>query len=651
MSGGLVGTRLEGGYRVVSVIGESHDGGTVYLAEDGSGTRFAVRCPRVATDYTREELEVALARFDREARDLAELGKASTDVEQLVAHGIVEVGRQKVPYAVFAWLEGEPLDRWAASHPGPRSIGEVIAILGPVFRALATAHRRGVLHLDVRPGNVWIAASGGRTTVKLTGFALASHLERGERPIHPTHAAPEHFKRTYGAFSPATDVYGLGLLLVELVAGVPALTGSDPGELYLCTSDLAKRPTLRARGAQVSDALEAVVARALAVDPRRRWPDAQELFDAVRSAVPELTPAPPSVRPPGEAGVVAPAASSPVLARAGSASGTVKAAPVRSKALRALWVVTGAVLLGGLGLAGARFLRNGGATVPTASVKVIPLPAPVDAASPAAADAATADDAAAADAGQPGEEVASVPAFPTDMLRVPAGAFTMGTDREGKGDGPAHQVTLSRAFYIDRTEVTTVAYAACIAAGACTPVGVHAGNIVETTYGCNTDKDRPHHPVNCVDRAQAESFCAFAGKRLPTEAEWEYAARGSDQRAYPWGNEAPTSCEQAVLPAMSGTCGERKGTAEVGAASAGKSAFGAFDMAGNVWEWVADAYDPYPSGEVTDPKVPLRAGVRGVLRGGSWDYSPTSAKTTFRLPFPPGNGNVSIGFRCARDAE
>jgi formylglycine-generating enzyme required for sulfatase activity len=108
---------------------------------------------------------------------------------------------------------------------------------------------------------------------------------------------------------------------------------------------------------------------------------------------------------------------------------------------------------------------------------------------------------------------------------------------------------------------------------------------------------------------------------------------------------------------MIGECGERKGTWEVGTTTDGKTPFGALDMAGNVWEWVADGWDAYPgsdgadAGDVVDPKLPFQPGAKGILRGGSWDYSVTSAKTTYRLPFSATSGNVSTGVRCARDAD
>jgi formylglycine-generating enzyme required for sulfatase activity len=258
----------------------------------------------------------------------------------------------------------------------------------------------------------------------------------------------------------------------------------------------------------------------------------------------------------------------------------------------------------------------------------------------------------------PPEQAVHVMPFLADMIKVPSGAFVMGSDHDGKSEKPAHRVQLTRAFYIDRTEVRADAYATCVEDGACSLNKVHAGELVESVFGCNTEKERPKHPANCVDRMQAEKYCTFVRKRLPTEAEWEYAARGTDAREFPWGNAAPTTCAQAILTGMTGECGERKGTWEVGTAADGKSAFGALDMAGNVWEWVADGWDAYPTPDardaadaVVDPKVVLVPTGKGVLRGGSWDYSVTSAKATYRLPFAATSGNASTGFRCVRDVE
>jgi formylglycine-generating enzyme required for sulfatase activity len=665
----IVGTVLDGRYRVEAVLGAAHADGTVFRGRDASaGSTVVVRCPAIPSDLHGEALESALAAFMAEAAQLDKIGRGSNDVERLLASGIAERSESdtRVPYTIFEWLAGRSLERHLAERPGGGSISEAIVLLEPAARALSLAHSMGVAHRDVRPANLWLAEIGGRTTLKVAAWGLATRIGPGDTAFAPEYAAPEHFKKSYGAIGPATDVYGLALCVVEMVTGKRALEGRDAGELYLATSDLGRRPTLRARGAHVSDALESVIQRALAVDPRRRFQSARELWDAIVAAVPELTPAPPAVRtsktsdrPPG---VVSYGDSPPATLPPGVAAKTRPAATTREAiatpagrvdrsgawawmAMAVLGVVVVAVIVAKVG---------GGAKAGASASASASASAGAGASASAGANA-SADAGAKAGAVDGGEQAVNVRPFLADMIKVPAGTFVMGSDHDGKGEKPPHAVRLTHAFYIDRTEVRADEYSSCVSDGACTSNKVHEGDLVETVWGCNTEKERPKHPANCIDRIQAEKYCAFVEKRLPTEAEWEYAARGTDGREFPWGNTAPTSCTQAVLTGMTGPCGNRKGTWEAGATADGKSFFGALDMAGNVWEWVADGWEAYPNADggaaIVDPKTPLAKNGKGVLRGGSWDYSVTSAKTTYRLPFAATNGNVSTGFRCARDAE
>jgi formylglycine-generating enzyme required for sulfatase activity/serine/threonine protein kinase len=682
----ILGTVLDGRYRVEAVLGGAHAGGTVFRGRDAAaGSNVVVRCPAIPTRLTGPALDEALEAFVAEAALLAKISQGSSDVERLLASGVADrVDGVRVPYTIFEWLAGRSLERHIAERAGGSSIGEALVILEPAARALAVAHAMGVAHRDVRPANLWLAERSGRTTLKVAAFGIATRVGPGDTAYAPEYGAPEHFKKSYGAIGPATDVYGLALCVIEMVTGKRALEGSDAGELYLATSDLARRPTLRARGSHVSDAVEAVLQRALAVDPKRRWASARELWDALVGAVPELTPAPASVRtraserPPGlgggsHPGVTpyvdsAPASVPPGLAELARAASTAPSSAVvaddrrlgdsirASDALRGereareqqqrereggdrsgtrAWLATAAIAVAIIGVIVAKVGAGAG---PGAAAPKPTVSAPRSSAS----------------AVQPAEQAVRVTPFLADMVKVPAGTFTMGSDHDGKGEKPLHRVTLTHAFYIDRTEVRADAYASCVEDRACSSNKVHAGEVVDSTYGCNTDKERPKHPANCIDRMQAEQYCTFARKRLPTEAEWEYAARGTDAREYPWGNAAPTTCAQAILTGMVGECGDRKGTWEIGTTAEGKTPFGALDMAGNVWEWVADGYDAYPTvdaGGVIDPSLALQPSGKGVLRGGSWDYSVTSAKTTYRLPFAATSGNVSTGVRCARDAE
>ena len=301
----LIGTVLDRRYRIDSVVGPGDRGGWVFHAREVvSGEPVAVRCPGVPDTLGGLEYEEALDTFLGEAKALARASGSSGDVEQLLAYGIAEpAALARLPYCVFEWLEGKSLEQLIEERGGAvLSISEALAILEPAARGLASAHAAGVAHRDVRPGKLWLASVGGRTRMKVTQFVLASRIGRSDDAFAPEYGAPEHFKRSYGVVGAATDVYGLALSLVELVSGRRALEGHDRLELYLAASDLTKRPTLRARGVQVSDAVEAVLARALAVDPKRRWQNARELWDALVAAVPELTPAAPSVRPRPEIG-------------------------------------------------------------------------------------------------------------------------------------------------------------------------------------------------------------------------------------------------------------------------------------------------------------------------------------------------------------
>lgn len=165
---------------------------------------------------------------------------------------------------------------------------------------------------------------------------------------------------------------------------------------------------------------------------------------------------------------------------------------------------------------------------------------------------------------------------PPGMVDVPAGSFTMG-DVAGSPDArPPHKVTISRPFFIDETEVTVGEYAKCVAAGKCVPAGLHGEDVksdelIKFRKLCNSlYDDRTNHPVNCVDQGQAAAYCGFVAKRLPTEAEWEYAARGPDGRTYPWGNDEP-ACLKAVVSGCTKVPKNRSGTQAVGSFPNGKS--------------------------------------------------------------------------------
>jgi serine/threonine-protein kinase len=229
------------------------------------------------------------------------------------------------------------------------------------------------------------------------------------------------------------------------------------------------------------------------------------------------------------------------------------------------------------------------------------------------------------------------------MALVPAGEFTMGSASGQSDEAPVHRVYVD-AFYIDQFEVTNAQYKAFLGS-----TGAMAPTFSAMWYGGDLTPEfsGDQHPVVSVTRAEAQAYCAWAGLRLPTEAEWEKAARGTNERVYPWGNEF------GRLRANTGSdSGGDKGdgfefTAPVGSFPEGVSPYGAYDMAGNAHEWVSDQYGTYPDGAVANPSG-APSGIDGIARGGSWGSSPFYVRTSVRLYMSPGHTNFTYGFRCAR---
>jgi len=227
----------------------------------------------------------------------------------------------------------------------------------------------------------------------------------------------------------------------------------------------------------------------------------------------------------------------------------------------------------------------------------------------------------------------------TSMVLISAGAFLMGREDASPDEQPIHSVVLD-AFYLDRYEVTVADYAKFLKSGDVDPPFLWQ----EAQDGKNHEK-----PVLGVDWYDAAAYCRWLGKRLPTEAEWEKAARGTDGRIYPWGNGPPTSDH--------GNFGHETArgyaaVAEVGSFEKGQSPYGIHDLAGNVWEWVADRYDEhyYQHSLEHNPRGPA-TGLLRALRGGAWNSAPTVIASTNRNAYVPSARRSDVGFRCAKGAS
>jgi len=223
------------------------------------------------------------------------------------------------------------------------------------------------------------------------------------------------------------------------------------------------------------------------------------------------------------------------------------------------------------------------------------------------------------------------------MVLVPAGEFTMGSEQGDDDEQPVHRVYLD-SFYLDTFEVTNGRFAKFVAAIQSEPPWGFADQETPVVHA--------ERPVRWVNWLEATGYCLWAGKRLPTEAEWEKAARGTDGRTYPWGNDPPTAAH-AVFGLTEGA----ETVSPSGNRDPGRSPYGVHDLAGNLYEWVIDWYDDafYTTIPASNPRGPSE-GTAKVQRGGSYINSPYRLRSAFRTKGDPTEHDPHVGFRCAQDA-
>jgi eukaryotic-like serine/threonine-protein kinase len=662
---GWCGAVVDGKYRIDCVVGEGGFGLVYKAFHEGLRETVAVKCLKVPGSLSPEDREKFKESFLDEGRLLHRLSRANAGIAQALDVGAaMSPSGIWTPYLVLEWLEGRGLDEELAHRrttgQGAYGLHEAVELLTPAALALAEAHKQGIAHRDVKPANMFLTRVGGRWTLKVLDFGIAKVLTGTTsltraleatggsiKAFTPQYGAPEQFDPRYGATGPWTDVFALALVFVETIAGQPALAGQDTIQLMIQAANPAERPTPRLRGANVPQAIEDVMRKALEVQPRERYLTAGDFWSALQAAANAAATA--FTQPIDVVGgsplsavgatVLAPSSGAPLQASASTTSPQVRAvvppAPPSARSSSKGWIVAVAAAAGlalvAVAGVGVFFLLVGRPdrgpppqALPLASVSAAPIPELPKRVGP-------------------------------EMVRVPSGAFSMGSAQGDPSEQPVHEVTITRTFMIDAAEVTVEAYMKCVAEQKCSAPGVHGPGIDEAAVQrlatrCNfLDASRSQHPVNCVDRNQAEAFCKYAGKRLPTEAEWEYAARGPDARAYPWGGSQPTCARGAFAEGSEGRC-TREGTSAVGSFADGASPYGALDLAGNVREWVADAWDERAYGKPAkpDPRV-VNIAAKGIVRGGAWDSPLSDVRATRRIPLSPVAGDISTGFRCVRN--
>ncbi|MGC4091247.1 MAG: bifunctional serine/threonine-protein kinase/formylglycine-generating enzyme family protein [Polyangiaceae bacterium] len=675
---GIVGQIVADKYRIEKLVGE---GGfaVVYRAQHTIWNKpVAIKFFNGLSSAPAQQREMFQQAFVQEGALLTELSSQTAGIVQARDIGTYTTPDGSwMPFMVLEWLEGASLetvlDREQRAKRGPWSIEEVVRLLGQAARALDVAHGRGIAHRDVKPANLFVLGEDARSrtaTLKVLDFGVAKMVTDNTQlqaalaktgtsvtSFTPQYGAPEQFSRNLGATGPWTDVFSLALVAVEMLIGRVALDGEDVVQLAVAASHPDQRPTPRALGAVVSDAVEAVFRTALAIRPTERYARALEFWEELEAASGtrmSTIQAPPALSVTARTELASSAAAAEAAVRLTGASPTTGShSTVAAEAVKPSggkpWVALAGGLVVAAGIGAFVMKGKGESAAPEASAT------PVTAASLVAPPA-------------PPPE----PTCPERMVKVPRGQFFQGSDAKDARDNekPAHQVALD-AFCIDLYEVSAGDYKACSDAGKCK----RASNEVEwpgitptekklyAPVCTNGDPAREKHPINCVTWEMANLFCKAEDKRLPTESEWEYATRGPDGRVYPWGDDPPTekhlnACgsecvawskdhKVPLTPLYPGSDGFAT-TAPVGQYEAGKSRFGPYDVVGNVWEWVADWDGAYSADEAKNPTGPAN-GSKKVIRGGAWNGSFASwLRPSFRYAQDPNATSHGIGFRCAK---
>jgi serine/threonine protein kinase/formylglycine-generating enzyme required for sulfatase activity len=674
----LVGAIFEERYRIEELIGRGGYGAVYRATQLGMERPVAIKV--LKAEFVGDLKEVA--RFQLEARAIANLRHPGI----VLVHdfGVAQGGRL---YLVMEYLQGRTLSSILETD-APLDPARALDLVCQAADALAEAHRAGIVHRDLKPDNLFVIPDRRRgELVKLLDFGVAKLMGPVERVGaltqtgvaigSPRYMSPEQCQ-SYPV-TPQSDLYSLGCILYEALTGGPVFHADSVTALMVAQVRQPPPPPTRA-GVVLSGPLVDLTLRCLAKSPADRPQNAETLVAALTRIAADtnpghappsaphtpaaptprpdrawttdgptgLAPAPPSTyaldlggqgAPPSDSSAAAAAAASTRRKRALAAAATrpgaqsrlasfSKHAPTPRAAGRLRTAVLAVAALAALAAAawlGVRLLR------------------PADRLDPAHAAAAEAllrrgrDSIIAADRAE---------RIRLRWVEFPAASYRMGVSAGDPDAQPAHPVDLA-AFALTRTEITASQYAACVDEHACTaPLAAERADLrTGCTWGAASAADAP---ANCLTWPQAAAFCRWVGGHLPSEAQWEYAARsGGRDIAHPWG-DADADCTRAHMHGgVSAGCGAGK-PGPVCTKRDGDSAQGLCDLAGNVAEWTADWYvaDWYENAP-KDGSGP-ETGAARAIRGGGFRQSANNLRATARAGVSPDLATDLIGFRCAR---
>ncbi len=699
-------------YRLETLLG--HGGmARVYRAVDTKLHRYAA-IKVIGDDDNATPLHTDpdyIARFEREARAIAQL--EHPNIVRLYRYGEAHFDEahfneaQPVLYMAMQFIEGADLRAVMHSYGKDHQWmppEEILRVIKEISAALDYMHSKGVIHRDLTPSNVMLAQDG-QTFVADFGLSLLTDVgTRGEVFGTAHYMAPEQALSSAGAV-PQSDLYALGVILFEMLTGHVPFEGGEPLEVAMHHLN-TPAPAPRSLRPEISPEVEAVVRKALEKNPQHRYPTGAALATALETAFRAAQPSP--VVAPAPAVSSLPARVAERLAE----PALPPSPPTKRRKWSFLRIAFGVILLSAVILGGwftfvdRRIPLSAGGMIPslTATPTYPPSrtpppptlePSPTETVTFTSTASSTAPHTPTLTSTPPpsnsptssplplvtSSPTAELPTSPTPIpiliftreldempvVQIPAGTFQMGANPNDPAahadERPQHAVTLD-SFHLDQYEVSVTQYAAFLTAnGGHAPSACEGFTCVKTSFEAldshlvwnggaiyQAEPGFEKHPINFVTWYGARAYCAWVGGRLPTEAEWEYAARGTDGRRYPWGEAVPDETRalfglgfDALLP--------------VDAFPDGASYFDVWGMAGSLWEWTADWYaeDYYATSPDTNPLGPGEGEFRAprVLRGGGWDSLPEDLRATARQAAEPLNGGsfgANVGFRCAMEA-